>query len=58
MIEIIIKAQNDKILDRLNNKNCTLAETSQVLYRLEQIKKLLLEKEFKSEFEMEEKNDR
>ncbi len=52
MIEIIIKIDGEKILDRLNNKNCTLEETALVLYRLEQIKKDLLEKEFESDFEV------
>lgn len=53
MIEIYIKTDGGKILDRLNNRDCTLEETSTVLYRLEQIKKLLLEKEFESEFKIE-----
>ena len=54
MIEIIIKTDGEQILDRFNNKDCTLSETAIVLYRLEQIKQLLLEKEFDSDFMMEE----
>ena len=55
MIEIQIKTDGKKVLDKFNNKNCTLGETALVLFRLEQIKKLLLEKEFDSEFLVEEK---
>lgn len=55
MIEIIIKTDGEKVLDRLNNKDCTLKETAMALFRLEQIKKYLLEKEFESDFEVSKK---
>ena len=48
MIEIIIKTDGKKIVEHFNNLNCTLAETSVILYSLEKIKQQLLEKEFES----------
>ena len=54
MIEIQIKTDGERILDKFNNKNCTLGETALALLRLEQIKKELLEKEFESELEVRE----
>ena len=53
MIEVIIKTDGKKIVEHLDNLNCTLAETSAVLYSLEKIKQKLLEKEFES-FEVNE----
>jgi len=55
MIEVIIKTNGEKVLDRLNNQHCTLSEVAIVLYRLEQIKLKLLSMEFKPDFQMEEK---
>ena len=57
MIEIQIKTDGKKVLDKFNNKNCTLGETALVLLRLEQIKIKLLEKEFESEFEVSEEKE-
>jgi len=54
MIEIGIKTDGKKVLDKLNNEDCTLGETALVLLRLEQIKKKLLEKEFEDDFRVEE----
>ena len=54
MIKLIIETNGENIIDQLNNKNCTLLETSLVVYRLEQIKQELLEKEFEDEFNVTE----
>lgn len=54
MIDLRIRTDGKHIQDSLNNKNCTLIETALVVYRLEELKLVLLEKEFKSEFEVSE----
>ncbi len=53
MIELTIKTDGKHIQDSLNNKHCTLEETALVVYRLEALKLILLEKEFESEYEIE-----
>ena len=57
MIEIRIKTDGKEVLDAMNNKNCTLEETAIVLYRLEQIKQKLLDKEFESIEEISEEDE-
>ena len=54
MIQIVIKTDGKDILDSVDNKDCTLEETALVVYRLEQIKNILLDKEFDSKFEVSE----
>jgi hypothetical protein len=54
MIKIHIETNGEEILDEFDNKNCTLEETALVVYRLEQAKQRLLEKEFENKFKMEE----
>ena len=46
MIEIAIRTDGKKIVEHLDNLNCTFQETASVLYSLEKIKQQLLEKEF------------
>lgn len=57
MIDIRIKTDGEQIFDQFNNKECTLTETAAVLYRLEQIKLLLIAKEFESDIEIGEDLD-
>ena len=52
MIEIVIKTDGEKIMDTCNDKYCTLQEIGVVVYRLEQIKLKLLNKQFESDFEV------
>jgi len=54
MIDLHIKTDGEHIYDSLNNKDCTLKETALVVYRLEELKLRLLEKEFESKFEVSE----
>jgi len=54
MIDLHIKTDGKYIYDNLNNKYCTLEETALVVYRLEELKLRLLEKEFKNKFEVSE----
>ena len=51
MIKIKIQAIDDKILDEFDDNNCTMGEVSSALLRLEQVKQILVNKEFKSDFE-------
>lgn len=51
MIKIIINAKGNKVFDSFEEEECTLAETSSTLFRLKQIEKKLIEKEFESEYE-------
>jgi len=53
MIKVVIKTDGETILDEFNNEDCTIAETALVIYRLEQLKLLLLAKEFDSDFIVE-----
>ena len=54
MIDLHIRTDGKHIYDSLNNKDCTLEETALVVYRLEELKLRLLEKEFESKFEVSE----
>ena len=54
MIEVHIKTDGKDILDSLDHKDCSLKEVALVVYRLEQIKRELLAKEFESKFEVSE----
>lgn len=53
MINLQIKTDGKDVMDSLDNSDCTLEETAIVVYRLEQMKQTLIEKEFKSKFMVE-----
>lgn len=52
MIKIIIETNGKKVYDSFDEENLTLVEVALVIMRLEEIKKDLLSREFKSEFEI------
>ena len=54
MIAIRIKTDGKDILDNFEEHNPTLNEVALIIYRMEEIKKYLLEKEFESKFEVKE----
>ena len=55
-IEIQIKAQGDFIADKFNDKDCTLQEVSTALLRLKQIEQILINKDFESLVEVNNKD--
>ena len=57
MINIVIKTEGKKILDRVNLKDTTFLENCAVIRRLEEIKLLLLKIEYKNDYEIYEKED-
>lgn len=55
MIKIqIIADRNGKILDRMDDRDCTFQEVSCALLRLKQIEQKLIDKEFEEIFSAEE----
>lgn len=54
MIEIYVKTDGKDVMDRIYAKACTLEEAALTIFRLEEIKLNLLNKEFESKFEVEE----
>lgn len=54
MIKIQIIADERGVMDSLKSEKCTLEETSVALFRLKQIEKQLIEKEFESIVEVKE----
>jgi len=54
MIKIqIIVNQEGKILDQLDDTNCTFGEVASALLRLKQIEQILIDKEFEDDFKIE-----
>ena len=55
MIKIqIIVDENGKIFDQLDDSICSFGEVASALLRLKQIEQKLIDKEFESDFEIEE----
>jgi hypothetical protein len=54
MIELVIKIENEKVLDSLNYSNTTLVENAIVLRRLEEMKEKLLKIEYSSDIDISE----
>lgn len=54
MIEIYLKTNGKDILDKYGEKDVTLVECALIIYRLEEIKLRLLDKEFDAKFEVKE----
>lgn len=54
MIELSIKTDGKQIADSFKEDKVTLEECSLIIYRMKEIEKYLLEKEFKSSFEVKE----
>jgi len=54
MIEIKIKIIGNKVIDQLKTENTDLTENSIAIRRLEEIKAILLKKEYKIDFLWEE----
>ncbi len=54
MIEYSIKTQDGKIMDSYNEDEPTFKEASFIIFRLEELKLKLLDKEFKSDLEINE----
>lgn len=52
MIDIRIAAKDGQVFDSFDRDDCTLKEVSSIIYRLEQIKLLLLSIEFDSDLEV------
>jgi len=57
MIKLGISTDGKKVFDSLDVNKPTLKECALVVYRLEQIKEDLINREFKSELEVSENND-
>ena len=57
MIDIRIHVENDEVLDSFNKKELTMDEVAAVIYRLEQMKLILLELEFDNNIIVEEDLD-
>ena len=55
MIQIMIKADKDKIFDKFTKVKVVLSDVILVLHAMELIKKELLEIKFDSDFEIEER---
>ena len=54
MIELNIKTNGKEIFDGYNEDNPTMKEVALILYRLEEMKLMLMSKEFESKFEVSE----
>lgn len=54
MIKISITANKNVITDCFDDADCTLQEVALALIKLKQIEQILIDKEFKSDFEMRE----
>lgn len=54
MIKIEIKTDGVAVLDSYEEEKPTLQECALIVFRMEEIKKRLLEKKFKSNFEVKE----
>ena len=52
MIEIVIKTDGKEVYDSFDEDKPTLNEVGLAILRLEQMKKILIEKEFESNFEV------
>jgi hypothetical protein len=57
MIKLSIATNGEKVLDSLNDKDCTLKEVAVTLLRLKQIEQVLIDKDFDSELEVVEDNE-
>ncbi len=53
MIKILLETDGKKVFDSQDFDEPTLAECSLIVFRMELIKKELLSRDFKSEFEVE-----